>query len=186
MGRGKRFFSSGRIKDLLLGGYQISWINALESGNPLTFTFANSPYNYYPAFARNRRPDLITRPSLRDEWRDLGGDRFNQQNSNPVLDINAFAYPAAFRPGNAGRNVVTGVPLVWMQLSAPKNFRITERWNAQLRWDINNPLKTRNFNPPNTTVDFQNPRLFGKVTSETGLSSWGSPTMMHLSLQISF
>jgi len=75
---------------------------------------------------------------------------------------------------------------VWMQVSAQKNIAITERWNAQIRWDMNNPLKTTSFNPPTTSVDLRNPNLFGKLTGETGLSSFGSRAMMHLSLQISF
>lgn len=186
MGRGKPFFSSGRLKNLFLGGYQVAWVNALESGNPLTFTFANSPHNYYPTFAGNRRPDLVGRPEIRDNWRDLGQNRFNQQTTNPALDVNNFAYPAPFTPGNSGRNIVTGLPLVWMQVSVQKDIAVTERWNVQIRWDMNNPLKTNNFNPPSSTVDLRNPALFGKITSETGLSSWGSRAMMHLSLRIGF
>jgi len=186
MGRGKRFFSSGGLKNLFLGGYQVAWVNSLESGNPLTFTFANSPNNYYPTFAGNRRPDLVGHPQIRDNWRDLGNNRFNQQSTNAVLDIADFAYPAAFTPGNSGRNIVTGLPLVWMQVSAQKNIVVKERWKVQIRWDMNNPLKTNSFNPPTTSVDFKNPNLFGKITSESGLSSYGSSPMMHLSLQVSF
>ena len=31
---------------------------------------------------------------------------------NPVIDIGYFGYPAAFTPGNLGRNVVNGIPLI--------------------------------------------------------------------------
>ncbi|HMF74990.1 MAG TPA: hypothetical protein VK604_04955, partial [Bryobacteraceae bacterium] len=134
----------------------------------------------------SHRPDLVGNPQIRDNWRDLGSNRFNQQSTNAVLDIADFAYPAAFTPGNSGRNIVTGLPLVWMQVSAQKNIVVRERWKVQIRWDMNNPLKTNNFNPPTTSVDLKNPNLFGKITSETGLSSYGSSPMMHLSLQVSF
>ena len=63
-----------------------------------------------------------------------------------------------FRVGNAGRNIVTGPGLRWTQVSAQKNFQFTERWNAQLRWDFQNALKTYNFIPPTTAVDFRNPQ----------------------------
>ena len=53
-----------------------------------------------------------------------------------------------FRVGNAGRNIVTGPGLRWSQVSAQKNFRFTERWTAQLRWDFQNALKTYNFTGP--------------------------------------
>lgn len=156
------------------------------SGNPLTFTFANSPHNYYPTFAGNRRPDMVSKPGLRDNWRDLGGDRFNLQNINPIVDINHFAYPAAFTPGNSGRNIVTGVPLIWSQVSAQKNIPLGERLNFQVRWDFQNALKTYNFNPPTTSVDFQNPRTFGKLGSDPRTASLGGQPLMNLTLQLSW
>ena len=40
---------------------------------------------------------------------------------NPVIGIQHFAYPAAFTAGNAGRNTVTGLPLIWTTASIQKN-----------------------------------------------------------------
>ncbi|MGH9657548.1 MAG: TonB-dependent receptor domain-containing protein, partial [Bryobacteraceae bacterium] len=76
MGLGKPFLNRGGIWNKLLGGYSIGWVQYLESGNPLTFSFANSPFNYFPTFAGNRRPDVVSTPHLRDNWSDFGGDRF--------------------------------------------------------------------------------------------------------------
>ena len=56
-----------------------------------------------------------------------------------TIDINDFAYPAAFTPGNSGRNIMTGTRLLWAQLSAQKNWAIKERARLQLRWDFQNP-----------------------------------------------
>jgi len=39
---------------------------------------------------------------------EIGSNRFNQALSNAVVDINDFAPPPAFTPGNAGRNIMTG------------------------------------------------------------------------------
>lgn len=205
-GKGKRWQSGNKVMNWLMGGMEVSWIQTFESGNPLTFGFQSSPYNYMPGFVGNRRPDLIGTPKLRDNWRDIGGDRFNLQNTNPVVEMNAFALPGgcpqtlpgagpdrdsliarcSFLIGNAGRNTMTGLPLVWTQVSAQKNFRIREKTNAQLRWDMQNALKTFNFNPPGTNVDFQNPRTFGRVSSDPRTASLGGQPLMNITLMVQF
>ncbi len=157
----------------------------MEGGNPLTFSFANSPYNYFPTWAGSRRPDLVGHPKLRDNWRDMG-DRFNQQNINPVYDINDFAYPAAFTTGNAGRNIVDGTPIVFAQASAKKNVRLTERLNFEIRYDYKNVLKIFSFLPPTTTVDFQNPKTFAKITSDPNTSWWGGQPLMNIGLALTW
>ncbi len=205
-GMGKRWAQSG-WKKWVFGGFQLSWIQTFESGNPLNFSFDGSPYNYYSTFAGNRRPDVVGPIEIRDGWRELGGDRFNSQNINSVYtgDLNGLsnftlpggcAYSAtptqaereqcSFRVGNAGRNLITGLPLVWSQISAQKNFQFSERWRAQLRWDFQNALKTFNFNPPTSVVDFRNPLTFGKVSSDPRTASFGGQPLMNLTLAIFF
>ena len=190
-GQGKKYASSG-WKKMVFGGLELSWIQTVESGNPLTFSFDGSPNNYFPTFAGNRRPNAVgPAVSIRDNFRDTGGDRFNVQNINSVFTggqngLDAFAYPAAFTVGNLGRNTTTGVPLLWSQISAQKNFQFGEKVRAQLRWDFQNALKTYNFNPPTTTVDFRNPRTFGKVSSDPRTASLGGQPLMNLTLAIFF
>lgn len=186
VGRGKKFLNKGGFWNYIVGGYDVAWIQTYESGNPLTFGFTNSPNNYYPTFAGNRRPDIIGNASVFSNWRDLGGDRFNSVNINPILDINAFAYPAAYTIGNSGRNIITGTPLIWSQASASKVFTIKERVGIRVRWDFQNALKTFNFNPPTTTVDFRNPKTFGKLTSDPRTASIGGQPLMNLTLQMTF
>jgi len=204
-GAGKRWAQSG-WKQRVFGGFEISLIQTLESGNPLTFSFANSPYNYYPGFAGNTRPDYISTMDIREDWNDLGPDRFNKGNSYSVFDgalngLSHFALPGNcpavipagfdrsqcdYRIGNAGRNVVTGTPLRWTTVSAQKNFRFGDRWKGQLRWDMQNVLKTYNFNTPDTTVDFRNPQNFGKVTGDPTTASFGGQPIMNLTLMVQF
>jgi hypothetical protein len=183
-GKGKQFMSGGGWKQTLFGGYEIAWIQTIESGNPLTFDFAGSPNNYYPTYVGNRRPDLVSQPSLLPNWGDVGGDRFNQANRNPVISINNFAYPAAFTPGNAGRNIMTGTRLLWSQISAQKNWAIKERVQVQLRWDFQNPFHNYNWNPPSTTVNFTTPQLFGKLLADQRTASVGGQALMNLTLQL--
>ena len=172
----------GGLLNSIFGGYEIAWIQTLESGNPYTFGFAGSPYNYYPGFAGNQRPDVVKTPSLLPNWGNMGPDRFNQSNRNPIIDINNFAYPGSalgcpnvipatltgadrqalidkcsFQVGNSGRNIMTGTRLLWSQVSAQKNWRIKERMGIQLRWDFQNPFHNYNFANPTLTVNYRDP-----------------------------
>ncbi|MBI4877582.1 MAG: hypothetical protein HY822_23370, partial [Acidobacteria bacterium] len=187
VGQNKRFLNRGGVWNKIFGGYEIAWVQTLESGNPLTFGFSNSPNIYYPSWVGSQRPNVNGTPRIRDGWRDLGGDRFNTINMNPVIEsVNLFSYPASFTVGNSGRGIMTGLPLVWSQASAKKNIRITERFNAQLRLDMTNALKTWNFNSPSTTVDLVNTRTFGKVGSSPLTSSFGGQPVMNLKLELTW
>ncbi len=186
VGKGRRFLSGGGILDRLLGGWEINYIQSLESGNPLTFGFANSPYNYYPTFVGAQRPNVTGKPQLRDNWRDFGGDRFTLENINPIMDMSYFSYPTAFTPGNLGRGVVTGMPLINSRGSVEKNFRFKERYNLQVRFDMMNPWKIYNLIDPTMIVDFQNPKTFAKPNNEPLTTNWGGQTHLDLTLQLRF
>jgi hypothetical protein len=186
-GAGRKYSSGNRFVNAIIGGIEISWIQTIESGNPLNFSFANSQANYYPTFAGARRPNLVGTPDYDfGLWNNGGPDRFTLQNRPAVIDMNAFAYPAAFTVGNAGRNILTGPRLVWAQASVQKNFRFKERFNAQIRWDMQNALKTYNFTGPTTTVDFVNPRTFGRLTDDPRTASLGGQPLMNLTLAMFF
>jgi hypothetical protein len=105
-GKNRALMNRGGVLNVLFGGYTAVWTYDIYSGNPITWGFTNSPYNYLPNFIGiGGRPNLIGTPTLRDGWQDLGGDRFNQGNQNPTIDSLAdFAYPAAYAFGNAGKD----------------------------------------------------------------------------------
>ncbi len=183
-GEGRRFLNEGGLTNALLGGWDISWIQTYQTGNPLSFTFTGSPFNYYPEYVGIRRPNVIGDPAIRDNWSDLG-DRFNTAAMNPVIYIDPFTYPDAFTAGNAGRNTVTGLPLEWTTLSAQKNMTFGPT-RLQVRFDMNNPFKTWNFNPPNTVVNLQSPQTFGKVTSNPETAGFGGAPLMNLAVKFYF
>lgn len=200
-GPGKKWVNGGGWKKWLFGGYEISFIQTIESGNPLTFSYSNSPYNYYPTFAGSRRPDANGQPTYDfGKWDNGGPDRFPQNNRPAVIDINAFQWaggcgqtltrdnPGAcdFQVGSLGRNVLTGPRLVWSQVSAQKNFRFSERFNAQLRWDFQNVFKTYNFTGPSTAVDFRNRATFGKLLDDPRTASFGGQPLMNLTVAFFF
>ena len=116
----------------------------------------------------------------------IGGNRFNQALENPVLPVGCFSVPAAFTPGNAGRNIVTGPGAMYSQVSAKKNFPITERVNLQFRFDFQNPFHNYAFSAPSNTLDFKNPNLFGKITSDVATASLNGEPLMNLMLKLSW
>ena len=189
--------SGGGWKNWLFGGFELSWIQTLESGNPLTFSYANSPYDYYPTFAGSRRPDVLSTPSIADNWRDMGGDRFNQQNRNPIIDMNHFSYPGGTAcptsnptADQRARGLWSAIPgvisLRVRHLSRLRqNFHFSERYFLQLRFDFQNALKTYNFDPPTTAVDFQNPLdVLAKLASDPRTASLGGQPLMNLTLML--
>jgi len=187
-GTGKRFTSDNKVGRWLMSGWELSFIKTIESGNPLNFTFQNaSTNNYYPGFSGVRRPNLVGQPVYNfGLWNNGGPDRFVEVNRPAVVNMNAFAEPAQFTVGNAGRNLITGPRLVWAQVSAQKNFRIGEKLNAQFRWDFQNCFKTYNFTGPGTVVDFRNPQIFGKLRDDPRTASLGGQPLMNITVALQF
>jgi Carboxypeptidase regulatory-like domain/TonB-dependent Receptor Plug Domain len=206
VGRNRQFVNNNRLLDYLIGGYDISWIQTIDTGNPFGFTFANSPYNYFPTNIGTRVPNLVATPTMPQFGLgyDIGPSRFNQSNeyavvgasggspatyagcAPPTCNISAFAAPAPFTPGNAGRNILTGPGSIYSMMSAKKNFRITERINLQFRFDFQNPFHNFGFSAPVATVDFKNPQLFGKITSDVATASLNGEPLMNLMLRLSW
>jgi hypothetical protein len=103
-----------------------------------------------------------------------------------VLPASCFSVPAPFTPGNAGRNIVTGPGIMYSQVSAKKNFPITERVNLQFRFDLQNPFHNYGFNNPTSQFDPKNPQLFGKITGDQTTASFNGQPLMNLMLRLSF
>ena len=130
-------------------------------------------------------------PALRDNWQDLGGDRFNQGNQNSTINSLAdFAYPGQYTFGNAGKNTFTTQRGIGASFSVRKEFPLKERMRLQIRFDFQNPFKWYNWGNMNTTVDLKNvvagtytptsANLFGKIPSgneATSVADGGVPMM---------
>jgi hypothetical protein len=190
VGKGRRFLNRGGWLDTIIGGWQTAWLIDWESGAPLTFSFANSPSNYYPTFVAAQRPNCMGTPALLSNWLDMGPARFNQLTVNPVISINNFAYPAAFTPGTCGRNIVGGPPKFAMDASAQKTVKFNDRFNLTVRMDIHSVQKMLfnrfNFTSPTTAVDFLNPTTFGKLSAGPSTSLWGGTPIINLDFILRF
>ncbi|MDP9171247.1 MAG: hypothetical protein M3N54_11570, partial [Acidobacteriota bacterium] len=170
IGRGRSWMNRGGVLNAVLGGYTLVFQYDAYSGNPVTLTTTGSPYTYLPGYIGiGGRPNLLANPTLRDNWQDLGGDRFNQGNQNPAICcLQDFAYPAQYTFGNAGKNTFYTERGIGASFSARKEFVLKERLKAQFRFDFQNPFKWYNLGNPNTTVDLKNVSPAGSTTRTNG------------------
>ena len=167
IGRGRQFMNKGGVLDYVFGGWNVTWVQTFQSGLPVMFTMAGSPNQYLPGNGV-LRPDQIGPNSsvIVPNW--TIGDRFATSIENPIWNVKAFAYPAAFTAGTLGRDTINGPHLVWSQASASKDIHIREIATLQIRYDINNIFKNPNFVNPSSVVNLTSPGLFGKLTSTQG------------------
>lgn len=119
-----------------LGGWQLSGIVTLASGNPFDIFFQPSTLNT----GTTQRPDRI-RDGRLEEW-----------TLARYFDTSAFAAPAAFTYGNTGRNVMRGPGVSTWDFSVIKNTSFGDRYRLQWRTDFFNAFNNPQFNPPGNTI----------------------------------
>jgi hypothetical protein len=193
-GKGRKWLNHGGFINAIFGGFDMVYLYRIQSGDALTFGFAGSPYQYMPGVVATRsgRPNSTgDRAQLRDNWQDIGGDRFVQANQNGLIQsMSYFSYPDAYGLGNVGRNTFDRQRFIDCQFSASKEWRIKERATATFRFDFQNPFKWYNLSAPNTTVNFTNPATFGKVSTSTSdegtTANAGGQGLMNITLSFRF
>ena len=128
-----------------IGGWQMNGIVIAQSGLPFNVTIPNDQAN---TTLGSQRPNII------------GPTSANCGNGDPRVDcinVSAFALPALYTYGNAGRNLLTGPGQTNVDFSLFKNFGvIKERIKIQFRAEAFNLLNTPEFNNPNTTLPAPN------------------------------
>jgi Carboxypeptidase regulatory-like domain len=152
VGHGQNFLNRGGPADWILGGWQTSSMFFWESGSHFTPTMGTA--NLSGAISGNWFPDLVGDPHVanpsRSEW------------FNPA----AFAEPAPFTFGNAGRNILVGPSLSLIDFSLAKSFRIPklEGGKLQIRMDAINIINHPSFSNPNASIGTNSA---GKITGTT-------------------
>jgi hypothetical protein len=167
VGKGRRFLNHGGILNHVLGGWELTWTQTLQSGQPFTVSFSGSPNRYLPG---SSRPNIIgtVENAYTPDWT-LGPNRFPTQAQNPYLKFDSFAYPAAFTVGSLGRNTFEGPGMLWTQLSLAKWWRIRERARFELRLDGNNfPFSQPNFGNPSSAYNANSASTFAKGPGTRG------------------
>jgi carboxypeptidase family protein/TonB-dependent receptor-like protein len=159
VGRGKRFLgNTNKFADLVVGGWEMTWISYFQSGQYFSPSFGSSdPSNTNTI---GGLPDRIADGDL------PRGERSNQR----WFDASAFRLPAAGTFGNSGVNILKGPGLNVHHLSAIKRFKITERWQFVYQAQISNIL-----NHPNFSFPYANISVPGQVAQIYQLPAGGDP-----------
>src|SRR5262249_7926814 len=102
-------------------------------GFPFSPSISNTTLNADMSLRPNRIGDpYASVPHNRNKW------------FNPA----AFAAPAPFTFGNAGRDSLRGPGLFTADWGLAKNFHLTERANLQFRWEVFNAFNRVNLQNP--------------------------------------
>jgi hypothetical protein len=142
VGRG-RYWTMGNnaVANAILGGWRLSGVHTIATGEPFTPTVANAPLLNDPDFA-SVRADVV------------GNWNVANPNANQWFNPAAFSEPQQpYRQGTAGRNSLRGPRLWESDLSLSKNLLSRERLKLDLRADAFNVFNHPNLALPNSTID---------------------------------
>ena len=165
-GAGRRWLNGNGLSNQILGGWELTWTQTLQSGPPFTVGFAGSSNRFLPG---ESRPNILTTHQQAEvsNWT-LGASRFPTSAQNPYLNSSSFGYPAPFTAGTLGRNTFEAPGLNWTQLSLAKWWQIKERLRLQLRMDANNfPFKQPQFAVPGNSYNTNALAGFGRIGTGT-------------------
>jgi len=160
VGRGRWLGGSmNSVLDAVIGGWTLSGVNTMTSGQPITFRYGPSPVtNNLPSFLGGvaLRPNVICDPINRGE------------RTNPTRDYfvrSCLTTPSVTSPfGNVGRNTARSNNYFNLDLAVQKQFRIpiTELTRIELRAEFFNVFNRTNFQAANSDI---NSAAFGTINS---------------------
>jgi hypothetical protein len=160
LGRGRAFGGSmNKILDAFVGGWTLSGVNTMTSGQPITFRYGPSPVtNNLPTFLGGvaLRPNVLCDPINRDA------------RPNPIAGYfvrACLATPPVYAPfGSAGRNTARSNNYFNLDLAVQKDFRlpITEFTRIGLRAEFFNAFNRTNFQAANSDITSA---AFGTISS---------------------
>ncbi len=142
-GSGKRFLNRGGAANAVLGGWQLSGITTLQSGNPV---FIDQACNRANTDEGTMRPTLVGSPNL-------PGDRSTGAKVAEWFNTSAFQNycpgpNGPFNFGNAGRNIVLGPGINDWDFSLHKEILIGETRHFEFRAEFFNIFNTPIFAQP--------------------------------------
>jgi hypothetical protein len=182
-GRGKKFAGSiSRSADALVGGWTVSGITLLHSGNWLT-----------PYFPSSRSDPSGTAPQYRSVGNQPADCVSGQTGilSNPTLskffDVGAFSIPASNigRFGNCSVGTLPGPHTVTFSMSAAKTVHVGERFSVRYEAQFANLFNFTNWGLPGTNVGSSS---FGLITSQQDGTpgSQAGPRSIQMVLRLQF
>jgi hypothetical protein len=169
-GKGRRWMNHGGLLNHVFGGWQLSGVTSLQTGHNFSITVPN---------ART----LLGATAVPDWWPDrIANPRLDARTADRWFETSAFVIPrnpdGTYRFGNAGRGILNGDGLFNLDAGLMKNFRITERFGLQFRWETFNVTNTPTLADPNIMLG--NPD-FGKSRSTVS-----TPRQLQFALRLTF
>lgn len=181
LGKGHALFSRKGIASSVLGGWELSGTMSARSGAPVNVIMTRAASAIPDGLSLEngtsyQRPDYVGGQSLTPA----------NQSINNWINAGAFAVPANFTWGNAGRNLVRG-PRFWQADTAlSRDFSIRERFVLRFRAEAFNVFNRAQFGSPNG--NFSSPN-FGQITTTvngTSPTGSGTPRQFQLAMRLSF
>jgi hypothetical protein len=156
-GRGKKLLSgANRLTDLLIGGWQSTGIVRWTSGFP--FMMDNGAY--YPT-----NWDIEGWATLASKIPSRAAQRghLTQRFADSQTVFNSFTHAL---PGDSGtRNPMRGDGYFSWDSGLDKDFKVTERVKAQIRWEMFNITNSVRFDSHSISATLDNPQNFGQATA---------------------
>jgi len=159
-----------KVGKQVFGGWQISGIYDIQSGQPFTIRTGvdtNGIGSAAPARPNLNAGGIFTRDAVTGDLRTfvmpINGSGRLTTTLNSVTGIPLANSSSVF--GNLGRNTFRGPKFSNWNVGLFKNFKFGERWKLQLRNDFINAFNTYNFTNP---VGTMNSPIFGTNTSNPG------------------
>lgn len=141
VGKGRRFANQGGVMDFLIGGWHVGGILSFASGLPFSPLLGYDPSNTgsqgLPRADRIGKGNLPAGQRTVDRW----------------FDLDAFAFPADYTFGNAGRNILDGPGSRDSNLALRKMFHAGERARVEFRAEFFNAFNHPNFAQPDNFID---------------------------------
>ena len=148
-GPNRTYLTRGVISHVI-GSWTLGNVTRLYSGAPFSVT---TNTNSTAAFSSgSQRANLVGKPELRSD----------QRSAQRWFNTAAFAQPANYQFGNAGRNLLRGPGYANLDFSLIRNVNFTEGKLLQIRGEFFNALNHTNFSTPQSTLGAAN---FGTITS---------------------
>ena len=184
-GHGARYLNSGRLTDLLVGGWSVNNLLTARAGLPINVTLSRSASALPDGNNVNQRPNRVVGVPVYLPGRGV----------HAWLNPAAFAVPAAGTWGNLAKNVATGPPLWQDDSTIEKAFRVTERTNLTFRAEAFNLFNRAQYGQPGSSLNVGSngqisaPASFGVITSTVnpaGLVGTGTPRELEFALRLTF
>jgi len=210
-GQGKKYLSGvSRPMNFLVGGWQVSNTTNWSGGLPFTATIGECAHIsdvHTGSGDVDCRPDLLSGQSLSTgKSRDAQG---NLRWFTPVAPLSygtvpattdactlarptsgPFVLPACGHIGNAGRNWLRGPHAFFSDLSVAKNFSITERYQAQFRFDaynvFNHPVLGFGSTQGNTCVDCSGGGIISGIEADASPNAPNGMRQLQFGLRFTF